>query len=557
MCVVGIDLGTTNSLVAHYDNGQATLLPNALGEFLTPSAVSVDESTGEFYIGKIARQRLTSHPQLSVSAFKRTIGTQKVYTLGKQKFNSEELSALVLKSLKADAEKALGGEVSDAVISVPAYFNDTQRAATMAAAKLADLNVTRLVNEPTAAAIQYGIELDSEQHFLVLDLGGGTFDVTVLEVFDGILEVHASAGDNYLGGEDFTRLLADDIVKRYSLENAPDSTVFEIADKLKQRLTDRPDATFETTINDQAIAVDYSREELDALAQPLLGKISTPIAKALKDAKLAVSDLDNIVLVGGATRMPAFTKFISKMFKTFPEKDHNPDHVVALGAALQAGLISREKGLEEVVLTDVMPFSLGTGVMDESNLSKEVFSPIIERNITIPVSRVQSYTSIHENQKKLEFNVYQGESRNVANNVRLGKLEIDLPATKEIEVVDLRYTYDTNGLLQIDACVLSNGKTFSHVLQNNSERMSESEIKKSIEKLAHLKVHPAEKQENQVVRSRGEHLYELCSGELRETVSGLLAHFELELSSQDDGRIATAREQVSKQFDLIEESYFQ
>ncbi len=552
MAFIGIDLGTTNSVVAGYSDGISTLIPNALGDFLTPSVVSVDEETGEIFVGAIARERLVSHPALTAAQFKRNMGTSKVFALGNRKFNAEELSSLVLRSLKSDAERHLKQEVTHAVISVPAYFNDVQRAATMTAAKLAGLQVDRLLNEPTAAAIVHGVELDTEQQFLVLDLGGGTFDVTVLEVFDGVLEVHASAGDNHLGGEDFTHLLVADLEKKYDLGDSFRSPLYSLAEQLKQQVGKKPDVSIKTTIDNRDLTIEYSREQFGALAEPLLNRLTIPIVKALKDAKLTPEALDNVLFVGGATRMPAFRRHISKLFKAFPNTDKNPDHVVALGAAMQAALIARDSALEDVVLTDVMPFSLGTGVISHENQNRSHFSPIIERNTTIPVSRMSTFSSVRPDQKSVTFDVYQGESRDLNNNLLLGELEIELPDSNEIEAVEVRYTYDANGLLEVEATVLSTGHKKLIVLQNNAARMTEEEVEKSLQKLQALKIHPADKEENKLLMARGERLFEFATGQERQYISDLMSRFDQALSTQDERIIEKARETISVLLDELE-----
>jgi molecular chaperone HscC len=552
MAFIGIDLGTTNSVVAGYSDGVSTLIPNAHGEFLTPSVVSVDDDTGEIFIGAIARERLVSHPALTAAQFKRNMGTSKVFELGSRKFNAEELSSLVLAALKNDAERHLQQEVTQAVISVPAYFNDVQRAATMNAAKLAGLQVERLLNEPTAAAIVHGVELDTEQQFLVLDLGGGTFDVTVLEVFDGVLEVHASAGDNHLGGEVFTHMLVADLEKKHDLGDSFRSPLYNLAERLKQQIGSRPDVTVNTTIDNRELTIEYSREQFNTLVEPLLNRLTIPIVKALKDAKLTPESLDNVLFVGGATRMPAFRKHISRLFKTFPNSDKNPDHVVAMGAAMQAALIARDSALDDVVLTDVMPFSLGTGVISHENQQRSHFSPIIERNTTIPVSRMSTFSSVHPNQKSVTFDVYQGESRDLKNNLLLGELNVELPDNNQIDEIEVRYTYDANGLLEVEATVLSTGHKKIVVLQNNAARMTDEEIEASLKKLKALKIHPADKEENKLLLARGERLFEFSTGQERQYISQLMSRFDQALSTQDDRVIEKARQQINALLDELE-----
>lgn len=554
MAFIGIDLGTTNSLIACYSNGKSTLIPNSLGDLITPSVVSVDEQCDDIYIGAIARERLVSHPELCAAQFKRNMGTNKEYHLANKTFNAVELSSLILGSLKRDAEKYLGEKVSNAVISVPAYFNDVQRAATMTAAKLAGLQVDRLLNEPTAAAIVHGIELDKEQQCLVLDLGGGTFDVTVLEVFDGVLEVLASAGDNHLGGEDFTFKLSSELQRLFELENAPLSTVYALAEQIKKTLSTHSNASLSITVDEQDHNIDYSRKEFKTLVEPMLAALTVPIVKAMKDAKMAPEDLDQILFVGGATRMQVFTQHISRMFGTTSNVQKDPDHIVAIGAAMQAALIARDAAFNDIVLTDVMSFSLGTSAVSDINNNNEHFVPIIERNTTIPVSRTSEFSSLRPDQENVTFSIYQGESRDLRNNLLLGALQVDLPKSDQCETIEVRYTYDANGLLEVEATIVRTGIKKTLVLQNNAERMSEDEISSSLKKLEALKIHPAEKQQNKLLLARGERLFEFATGEERNYISHLMACFEQAMSTQDERVIRKAHAQVKAQFDDIDQA---
>jgi len=552
MTLMGIDLGTTNSVAAVYADGIAKLIPNSLGELLTPSVVSVDIQTDEVYVGAIAKERLVSHPDLSASQFKRNMGNSKVYHLGNREFNAIELSSLILQTLKSDVERHVGQNVTHAVISVPAYFNDVQRAATMTAAKLAGLQVDRLLNEPTAAAIVHGIELETEQQFLVLDLGGGTFDVTVLEVFDGVLEVHASAGDNHLGGEDFTHALMQKIESDYDLNTSSRSALYSLSEQIKKGVSSQPDVQIDTSIDNRDIKIEFSREKFNAVVEPLLTRLTVPIVKALKDAKLTPEELDNVLFVGGATRMPAFVQHVSRLFKRFPNTDKNPDHIVACGAAMQAALIARDVEFSDVVLTDVMPFSLGTSVADHSNPTNEYFSPIIERNTTIPVSRTSLFSTLSPNQSSVDFDIYQGESRDLRNNLLLGTLEVKLPNSKKREDIEVRYSYDANGLLEVETTIVSNGHKETLVLQNNAERMSEEQVQESLEKLKLLKIHPSEKEENRLILARGERLFEFATGEQRRYISSVMTEFERALQTQDDRTIRKAQTDTKAIFDALD-----
>ena len=431
--IVGIDLGTTNSLIAYWKDGAARLIPNSLGSSLTPSCVSLDED-GTVLVGEAARQRLQTHPGKSASLFKRYMGSNKEFRLGKQRFRPEELSSLILRALKEDAEALLGEPVTEAVISVPAYFSDGQRKATRAAAQLAGLHVERLINEPTAAALAYGLhQRNSESQFLVFDLGGGTFDVSLLDMFEGVMEVRSTAGDNFLGGEDFTQEIA-----RWCLDasgipgKARDDAQFmehltARAEAVKRRLSDAPTAELAVEWRGKPYAMELSDSHLQQLMEPLLTRLRIPLERTLRDAGVRADDIDEVVLAGGATRAPMIRTLVTRMFGRFPSVAHNPDEVVALGAAVMAGLKARDEDLREVVMTDVCPYSLGVEIvraLPGGELAEGHFSPIIERNTVIPASRMATYSPTHDRQPKLVIQVYQGEARLVRDNIKLGDLHI-------------------------------------------------------------------------------------------------------------------------------------
>ncbi|MBL8509997.1 MAG: molecular chaperone HscC, partial [Chitinimonas sp.] len=426
--IIGIDLGTTNSLVAVWRDGQAEMIPNALGHALTPSVVGLDDS-GAVLVGLAARERLITHPQLTTAVFKRYMGSDRQTRLGTQLFRPEELSALVLKSLKADAERYLGETVTEAVITVPAYFSDAQRKATKIAGQLAGLKVERLVNEPTAAALAYGLhQNEPESRFLVFDLGGGTFDISILELFEGVMEVRASAGDNFLGGEDFSEALIDGFIeavgKQHGLtDKQADPVVYQAlrkqAEQAKRGLSGTAEVAMELRYQEQNLRWAIGEEAFLKLCEPLLKRLREPIEKALRDARLKAIDLDQIVLAGGATRMPAVRKLVAKLFGRMPAMNLNPDEVVARGAAVMAGLKARDETLNEVVMTDVCPYSQGIEVSEQiatGRFQPGFYLPIIERNSVVPISREQVVSTIVDNQMALHVSVYQGESRLVKDN---------------------------------------------------------------------------------------------------------------------------------------------
>ncbi len=560
--IVGIDLGTTNSLVATWRNGLPELLPNALSQVLTPSCVSVDED-GSILVGRAARERAQTHPELTVRAFKRYMGTNKTLTLGKQHFRPEELSSFVLRSLRADAEAALGHAVTEAIITVPAYFSDAQRKATRVAGQLAGLTVDRLLNEPTAAAMAYGIhQKDSETRFLVFDLGGGTFDVSILEMFEGVMEVRASAGDNFLGGEDFVESLTTLFFEHHSLSaNLKRNVGFMQrlalqAEAAKCELSFKPSSTITAYDGDRKYTLEITESMLADACAPLLRRLRMPIERALRDANLRGSDLDNIVLAGGASRMPLVRRLVTSVFGRFPYIEMNPDQVVALGAAVQVGLKLRDAALADVVMTDVSPYSLGVEVSKRISASVSTsghFDPIIERNSTVPISRVKTYFPVSGGQQKVDLRIFQGEARMTVDNIHLGDLSIDLPPLPVDEcALDVRFTYDINGLLQVEAVVQKTGDKFAVVIEGNPGVMSEQEIAKRFRDLADLKIHPRDRMENRTLIARADHLYQQLRGDVREWLAQQTMEFEGALATQDKRAIALAKKRFEQQLESIE-----
>lgn len=557
--IVGIDLGTTNSLAAVWKDARAQLIPNALGEMLTPSCVSLDDD-GTVLVGRAARERLQTHPDRTAAVFKRYMGSNRTIRLGKREFRPEELSAMVLKSLKADAEAALGEPVTEAVITVPAYFSDAQRKATRAAGELAGLRVERLLNEPTAAALAYGIHLrDAERRFLVFDLGGGTFDVSILELFEGVMEVRASAGDNFLGGEDFVHALRDLFLQRLGLPDdcRRDEPFMQRlnaqAEAAKRTLSNQPRATMTVHRGDTEHTLELDEPALEQACAPLLKRLRAPVERAMRDARLRAADLDSVVLAGGASRMPMVRRLVATMFGRFPEMGINPDEVVALGAAVQAGLKARDAALNEVVLTDVAPYSLGVEIsirLDAFSNSRGHFDPVIERNTTVPVSRVKQYVPMQDGQEKLELQIYQGEARMVRDNIHLGSLLVQLPRAPAQEcAVDVRFTYDVNGLLQVDATVVKTQQTSTVVIEGNPGLLSAAEVAERLQALAALKMHPRDRLENRTLLARGERLYEQCRGAEREWLGAQILRFEQLLATQDERQIAPGRREFQALLD--------
>ncbi len=563
--LVGIDLGTTNSLISVFRNGKTELIPNSLGHMLTPSAVSVGDD-GAFLVGLAARERASTHPRHTALAFKRWMGTEHVLALGPKRMRAEELSAMVIGSLLADAQVYLGAPVTEAVITVPAYFNDVQRKATQAAGTLAGIKVERLLNEPTAAGLAYGLqERPDHSTFLVFDLGGGTFDVSVLEYFEGVVEVRASAGDTRLGGEDFVQVLVD-----WFLEKTPalssvhrdvivsEGALWRAAEQAKRDLSEGDSARITFHREGASHVLDVARGEYERRCADLLQRLRRPVERALMDARLDAGSLSEVVLVGGASRMPMVRQMVTRLFGRLPLRTINPDETIAHGAAVQAALKARDAALDEVVLTDVMPYSLGVVVSEEVGGRRyaDRFSPIIERNTPVPVSRVQTYGTTQDGQTLIDIVVCQGESPIASENLRLGSLSVEVPPRARGEIaVSVRFTYDVNGLLDVQADVPAVGKTVSTLIQRDSKVMTDEQIAAALAKLRALKIHPREQQENAYLVARAKRLYEDRLGQARLDVAHALVRFEAILDGQDERTIRQARGEFRDYLDSIDKGF--
>lgn len=567
--IIGIDLGTTNSAVALWKDGRAELVPNALGELLTPSAVSV-AADGTTWVGAAALDRMATHPGQTVTSFKRMMGTRRTVTLGnKVKYTPEELSALVLASLRDDVAALTGQVPTEAVITVPAYFNDHQRKATRRAGELAGLSVRRLINEPTAAALAFGL-LDHEDRdpFLVFDLGGGTFDVSIVEKFEGIVEVRASAGDNRLGGDDFNTVLAELARPGLSAQEGfaealeaagperRDALVFLAAERARRALSLAGEAEFSLTLGDRAYGVPVTEAAFETQAHALLNRMREPVIRSLRDCGMESGELGDIVLVGGATRMPVVRRALTRMFGRFPNSSVHPDHAVALGAAIQAGLLTQGAGLDEIRITDVAPFTLGVevGEHDGSGGVREgIFSPIIDRNTPVPASREHVYATLADNQRKVSFGIYQGEARLVRDNVRIGEIDLAVPPGPAGSVsVLVRFTYDSSGLLEVDVSLPDKGVVKNLVIADEEDRQDPAELERKRKALAALKIHPREDAPNVAVLARAARCYESFTGPAREFIGQHIGRFETVLAHQDPRAIAIARQELTGALDELE-----
>jgi len=547
--MIGIDLGTTNSLVAVCDETGPRVLANELGEDLTPSVVAVAED-GTLLVGRAARDRLISAPESGRAFFKRDMGTNAGYQFGGRRWTPVECSALVLREMKRIAEMHLGREIDSAVITVPAYFHDQQRQATVDAAKIAGLKVERLLNEPTAAALAYGYNRQDElSTLLVFDLGGGTFDVTVLECFEGVVEVKASSGDGRLGGEDYTDAFTAWVTKElgYTAPKEQGMKWRNMLEHLKRRLS--VEGSVEVQIGDKTAPV--SRGDFVEATKHITARLWPAVRRALSDAQLTPKQIEAVLLVGGASRMPAVQDMVQRDLGQKPQSSLDPDRVVALGAAVQQALCVGGAAVKDLVLTDVCPHSLGVEVSKAllpGHVQPGYFDPLLDRNTTVPVSRSRTYCTMHPQQDEALLKVYQGESRLTKDNHLIGQVRIpglrSTPGQEQGGVFDVRFTYDMNGILEVEVTILSSQKKLTEVFEQRPGTMSRGQIAEALRKLTPFKVHPREAPANRARLERAQRLFAELVGLLRDSLSHELDMFESALATQDPKLISTAAERL-------------
>ncbi len=490
--IIGIDLGTTNSCVAVMEGGKPTVITNTEGARTTPSVVAFTK-TGERLVGEPAKRQAVTNAEKTISSIKRDMGTDRGRTIDDKKYSPQQISAMILQKLKADAESYLGEKVTEAVITVPAYFNDAQRQATKDAGKIAGLDVKRIINEPTAAALAYGLDNEREQKIMVYDLGGGTFDVSIIEIGDGVIEVLSTSGDNRLGGDDFDQKITDYMLAEFKRMEGVDLSndkmalqrLKEAAEKAKKELSSATTTNINlpfitaTAEGPKHFDMNLTRAKFDELTHDLVERTAIPVQNALKDAGLNASELSKVLLVGGSTRIPAVQEKVKMLTGHEPNKSLNPDECVALGASIQGGKLAGDAGAGEILLLDVTPLSLSIETMGG------IATRLIERNTTIPTKKSQVFSTAADNQTAVDINVVQGERQFAKDNKSLGQFRLDgiPPAMRGVPQIEVTFDIDANGIVNVSAKDLGTGKE-QHITITAGSSMSDDEIERAVKEAA-------------------------------------------------------------------------
>lgn len=564
--VLGIDLGTTNSLACVFKDGEVVQIPNHTGDYLTPSVVSIDED-GTVLVGRAAKERKETHPDKTFSSFKRYMGTDAKFI----EFTPEDLSSFVLRSLKQDAETFLGEEIKDVIISVPAYFDDKARKATRNAGRLAGLNVLRIINEPSAAALGFlkksgklekidSVDGLEDATFLVFDFGGGTLDVSLVEAFENVIEILSVAGDNMLGGIDFDRCLADEFCRRKGIKKDNIklyNTILSAAEQCKKELTNNKSSRMVVRSEKYNDEIEITDKEYLKISEDVLRKIGLPINRVLLDSKTTPDEISDVVLVGGSSKMPIVQQYLKYILRGMNIRVYEPDYMIAYGMGVYAGIMERNNNVKDLLLTDVCPFSLGTAIYNSDDDDRLIMSFIIPRNTSLPISKTEKYSTAKHLQQSVEIDVYQGEEMYVKDNIKIGSFKINFPKPADIHTaLDITFTYDINGILIVDVEVPAFGIKREEIMIN-SEDGNEEENEKKIEYLRKFKLLSMTDEDNRLIREWGERLYPIAPPMLKAEIIERLRFFEHIVKNGDPYQSIKFKKNIKSFFLAIELSLTQ
>lgn len=556
MAIIGIDLGTTNSLACVYRDGKAELIPNELGSFITKSAVSLMDD-GTILVGAAAKERLISYPESTASAFKVWMGTDRVISLGARKFKPEELSAFILKQLLEDARRYLGEPVEEAIISVPAYFNDNQRCATKLAAKLAGLTVKRLINEPSAAALYYRHSTKTgDCQMMIVDFGGGTLDVSIVDCFENIIEITSIAGDNHLGGNDIDKAIVEFFLAQNGLSKSalPPSSLailYRQAENAKIALSSAPTARISLQLQETQYSLQLTNQLLRQLCEPIFQKVRDVIGRAMHNRERAAK-IDHVILVGGSSQLTVFGDFLEELFGRRPAVAAKPDEIVALGVGLCAGIKERAEDLQDLVMTDVCPFSLGIATYNDIYDKTPHMAFLIQRSSMLPASHQGNFYTLHNYQEALRFEIYQGEGYFASENLKLGELEVQVPPGRAGEqYATVTFTYDIDGILHVSARS-SGGDYRDRLILNPKLQLSDDEIQQALERIFQIQLAALGTQKYQLLFEKALCLYEQAIGNERELLAELIRFYQKNIESGDRISREQAYRKMKQQLEQLE-----
>lgn len=554
MAIIGIDLGTTNSLVCVWRNQQCERIPNAFGNYITPSIVSISED-GNVLIGEAAIDRLVTHPETTFSQFKRWMGTDQHVEIYGKTYRGEDFSALIIRKLVEDAKAYLNEDIEEAIISVPAYFNDDQRWATKAAGTLSGICVERIINEPSAAALSVHFEQSKNMTFLVVDFGGGTFDLSIVEAYGNIVEIVAISGDNHLGGKDIDECIREAYLEEQQLSwqqltTREQATLMQELERLKKRLSVENNVHIQIELQGQIHTWEVNQAKLMKICAPVLVRMKQPLQRIFEDSQIHMEAIDDVVLVGGTCHMPIVVDYLSYILRREINVHQDPDQAIAYGCGIAAGIKERRQEVKDFMLSDICPFTLGIEIHGNYG---NVMSPIIERNTTLPCSQREFYT-YHSENGNLNLNILQGEHRKAKDNILMKSVLLELPPTKDQQdlPIAVRFSYDINGILEVEVETGPNQLHAHIVIQNTSYRMNEEELQQRLKELNKLKLPRHEQEKNRQLLAQGERLYYEAVKEQRAYISTLLCEFETALQTCQSQELHNVYRKVKKEFDQLD-----